>query len=197
MSPYLQVLCNILVAVPCSLHLIPWVIRFPVIKTYDLWEFLRPVSGFFLPSKHTANRYLRHVFGRQGLVHRELNTTSPLPPRLGNPSRTRFIQSSSRIRKLITAKRDDKRSDILRLQRLDDIFWHYRSGHGGASSRCYSVDVDIVFCAFQCQRSTKAQNASFLMDYQSLSSPGFGARADLLLQRNSTAQSFRKFLLLT
>ncbi len=100
---------------------------------------------------------LKNSLGGKLNVDREAVTASSLPPSSGKPTGAHLVQTASRHGRLVRNEEDDEGSVVVRLESLDDLLRHDRTGHRCASVGSNGVDEDVVLLAFQSEspRETK------------------------------------------
>ena len=103
-----------------------------------------------------------NVLGFQLHVNREASTTGSLPPGLATPATADLIQTTGRGRAIVTAERKDKRSNVVRLKSLDQLFRKDGASHGRAGVWRDGVDVNVVLGTLKGESAGETKDAAFL-----------------------------------
>jgi hypothetical protein len=105
---------------------------------------------------------LENLLRGEGNINGEAVAASSLPSSLAAPTATDLIETTSRVRALVTAESKDKRSNVVRLESLNHLLGHDGSGHGGTSIGSNGVDVDAVLVTLKSKGSRETKNTTFL-----------------------------------
>jgi len=105
---------------------------------------------------------LDNLLGGKGHIDGEAVASGALPPGLANPAAANLVKATGRVGDLVAGKSEDERSNVVRLEGLDELLGKDGLGHSSAGIGGNGVDIDVVLGTLKGEGAGEAQNGAFL-----------------------------------